>query len=127
MDLNNVSMTGRLTKDCLAKTTTNSNLVEFDIAVNGLKPEDTFFIQCTVWGKQASALEPYLQKGTRVAVTGALKESKWMNKEGEQVKKWSINVSQVALIGDKKSETMDKTPKRKSYAEEEDDGGEICF
>lgn len=115
MDLNNVSMTGRLTKNCQLKTTSAGDVNEFSIAVNGFKETDTVFLSCSLWGKQAITLEPYLLKGTRVAVSGALKQSKWQDREGKDHEKWSINVSQVALIGEKKpyDPAMDYVKKEK--------------
>jgi len=97
-DLNNVSFTGRCTRDAVYKEVA-SGLCEFAIAVNGMKPDDTFFIDCNLWGKTAQNMCQYLLKGKQVGITGNLRRSKWVDKQGEEHEKWAVNTNSVTLLG----------------------------
>jgi len=97
-DLNNVSFTGRLTRDATYKDVA-SGLCEFAIAVNGMKPEDTFFIDCNLWGKTSVTMAQFLKQGKQIGITGNLRKSKWVGKDGEDHEKWAVNTNSVTLLG----------------------------
>lgn len=111
-DLNNYSCTGRLTRDSEIKTTNSGTAIcSFSIAVNQKKRQQdgtwtdiAMFFDCTLYGKQASALSQYLTKGQQVAINGSLEESKWTDKTtGQQRSKIGLKVSSVVLLGGSKN------------------------
>ena len=71
---------------------------------DGTWADVAMFFDCTLYGKQASALSQYLVKGQQVAINGSLEEDKWPDKAtGQQRSKIVLKVSSVVLIGGSKS------------------------
>lgn len=110
-DINKVILVGRLTKDIgdLRYTHEQMAIGEISIAVNRSRKvndqwqDDANFFYCTVYGKTAENLKPYLVKGQQVAVEGSLKQERW-EKDGQKFSKVSIQVSNVQLLGSGKKE-----------------------
>lgn len=69
-----ITITGRLTRDAQHKSTTQSEFCAFSVAADDGFGDNktTLFFDCTKWGKGASKLTEFLQKGTAVTVTGSL-------------------------------------------------------
>lgn len=104
-DLNNVSLTGRLTRDAETKAINNSTLTTFAIANNtGFgKYACANFFEVNAWGKQAEALTPYLVKGKQVALTGKFENKKWTDNTGTTHDKWVLTVNgEITLLADAK-------------------------
>lgn len=71
--INNVTLVGRLTKDLeLQRTNSGTPFVRFSVAVDGFGNEDTSFIPCVAWSKQAETMQKFLMKGSLVGVTGRI-------------------------------------------------------
>jgi single-strand DNA-binding protein len=89
MQLNNVQLVGRLTKDPeLKNTTLGKALVEASLAINesytdsdGQKHDITTFCDFQTWGKSAEALAKRAQKGEQLFVSGPLRQSNWKDQE----------------------------------------------
>jgi single-strand DNA-binding protein len=117
-DLNNVSLTGRLTKDPVSKTLpTGTFLAEFAVANNtgfGQYAKTNYF-DVKLWGKQGQAVFPYLSKGKHVAVSGSLEMETWFDKDGNNCKKWVLTAQQVILL----SSASDAVNKIKAAAKAE--------
>lgn len=82
--INKCIFIGRAGKDPEVKTTTNSTLANFSIAVseswkdkNGEKKESTEWINVVVWGKLAEIVSQYVRKGMLVYIEGKLKTESW--------------------------------------------------
>jgi single stranded DNA-binding protein len=127
-DLNNLNMTGRLTKDAEKKTLpTGTELVTFDIANNTGWGDykKTIYLTCNVWGKTGIGVLPYLKKGKAVAVSGALEVQKWTsNQDGMEKSKNVINCRDCILLADGKDESK-HTAKDDTPADY--DSGDIAF
>ena len=84
--MNKVIMIGNLTKDAeLRYTQGNGNAVaKFTIAIGrGYKDKnETDFINCVAFGKIAENIAQYTQKGTKVAIEGALRTGSYDAKDG---------------------------------------------
>jgi single-strand DNA-binding protein len=50
---------------------------------NGEKGEEVSYFDITTWGKLAEVCSTYLKKGTRIIVSGKLKQSRWQEKDGK--------------------------------------------
>lgn len=108
--MNQVVLTGRITKELELRFTQNNKAVcEFDLAVNRIGQEQTDFITCVVWEKQAENLAKYQSKGSLIAVTGALRVDSWKNEKGENRYKTYVLVNNVEYLGTKKEEPQSDT------------------
>ncbi|MBO4388389.1 MAG: single-stranded DNA-binding protein [Spirochaetales bacterium] len=105
-DINIVVLVGRLTRESELKYTAGGTPVaHFSLAVNrrrktadGKWEDEVSFIDCVLWGKQAETLNPYLEKGKQICVTGELRQSRWEN-EGQSRSKIEVAVNNIQLTG----------------------------
>lgn len=106
-DINNVSLTGRLTSDPeLRVTAGGTQLLSFTLAFNtsvrnrqtGEWDERGNFIDCTMFGKRAEALLNFLAKGQKVAIAGKLRYATW-DKDGQRHSKLDLIVDEIEFLG----------------------------
>ena len=109
-DINSVTIVGRLVRDMKLKYTNSGMAVgNFSIAVNrSVKQGDQWieegnFFDVTLWGRRAESLQQYLTKGTRVAVTGELKQDRW-EQDGQKRSRVGINANNIQLLGSNKQQ-----------------------
>lgn len=113
--MNNVQLTGRVTKDTELKQTTGGiPVAQFTIAVNNKAKgnEYTEFIDCVVWRELASAIAQYLTKGKFIAVCGSLHKRMYEDKNKAKHYVTEVNVNSIEFL-DKKSDSTavpDETP-----------------
>jgi single-strand DNA-binding protein len=90
---NQVTIVGNLTRDPELRYTPGGVAVaNFDVAVNRRtrdasgewKEADPSFFRCNVWRQQAENVAESLTKGTRVIVTGSLRQRSWETPEGQK-------------------------------------------
>ncbi|MEC5422097.1 single-stranded DNA-binding protein [Virgibacillus sp. C22-A2] len=105
--INAVTLVGRLTKDVDLRYTPNGKAVgNFTLAVN--RPfktngqQETDFINCTIWGKQAENLANFMKKGSQVGVTGRIQTRTYENSEGKTVFVTEVVADQAAFLESKK-------------------------
>lgn len=110
-DINNVSLTGRLTRDPeLRVTAGGTQLLSFTLAFNtsvrnrqtGEREERGNFIDCTMFGKRADALSRFLAKGQKVAIAGKLRYATW-DKDGQRHSKLDLIVDEIDFITPRQS------------------------
>lgn len=83
--MNVAILMGRLTKKPEIRTTTDGlSIASYTLAVDRLKGEADF-INIKAFGKGADFAEKYLDKGTKIAVTGRIQTGSYTNKEGRKV------------------------------------------
>lgn len=103
--MNKVILMGRLTKDPEIYATANSSIAKYSIAVDRkFKREgdaDADFFNCVSFGKQASFVENYLRKGTKVVISGRLQNDTYTNKEGKRTITTQIIVEDVEFAESK--------------------------
>lgn len=81
--MNNVSLSGNITRDLELKTTpSGKKVLSFSIAINEGK-DKTEFINLVAWEKSAELIHQYCQKGDRLACTGRIQTRSW-DKDGEK-------------------------------------------
>ena len=87
-----------------------------------------------MFGKRVAALAPYLLKGQQVTVAGNVTEREWTDKEGNKRKQMEIRVSDLALQGGKREQSVEPAPAPRaapaaapSFAGDFDDGGDVPF
>ena len=102
--MNQVCLTGRITKDLeLRKTKNDKSVCEFTIATNRIGQEDADFINCIVWNKQAENLVKYQDKGSLIGVEGQLRSDRYEH-NGQTKYKTYILVSQIEFLSSTKKE-----------------------
>ena len=100
-----VTVIGNLTGDPELRFTPNGQAVAsftvasttrmLDKATNEWKDGDTLFLRCSVWRQYAENVAESLTKGTRVIVTGRLKQRSYETKEGEKRTVFEVEVDEV--------------------------------
>lgn len=109
MSVNQVSVTGNLTRDVELRVTQGGTpVLRFGIAVNDRRKnasgqwEDVpNFFECVTFGNRATALSDILTKGMKVAITGKLHYSSW-EKDGQKHYKVDIIVNEIELMQNRK-------------------------
>ena len=103
-DLNEVIVSGRLTRDSELRYTPNGTAVtDVIIASNRIwskdsdRQEETTFVDVTIWGKQAESLNEYLIKGRHLMVVGRLKLNKWETDDGAKRSKLTMVAEKINL------------------------------
>ena len=113
-NINKVILTGNLTRDAeLRFSQSGTAIASFSIAVNdSVKDASTGewgtyanFFDCTLFGKRAEGLNPYLKKGQKVAIDGKLRFSSWES-EGQKRSKVGVIVDNLELCGGKRNDSQ---------------------
>lgn len=102
--MNSWNFTGNLGSDAdLRFTKAGTEVLQFSVATTSGYGErqTTSWARCTLFGKRAESLAPYLLKGQQVAVTGEVKLHEWTGKSGETKQSLEVSVQDVTLIGGK--------------------------
>jgi single-strand DNA-binding protein len=91
--------TGNLGRDPELRAHNGDNILNFSIGVaTGTKDNpETMWVDCALWGKRATSLQPYLFKGSRVTVSGPLKFEKYQAKDGSMESRLRMSVDQIDL------------------------------
>lgn len=117
MDLNTVSLTGRLGDNIeLRETTGGKSVGEVNLAVDAGFGDNkkTIWIGLVMWGKTAEAAAQYLSRGRRIAVSGRLDQDEWRDKESGQqrrktrvvVNEWTFADSEKKAAGESRSQEL---------------------
>jgi single-strand DNA-binding protein len=112
-DFNRVILIGRLTRDPELRYTPNGKaVVSFGIATNRRYrsaneelQEETTFVDCEGWGKQAETIAQYLTKGQPIFVEGRLKLDQWESPEGNRRSKLKVVVKRFQFVGAPREDT----------------------
>ena len=125
MDMNQLNIIGRMTRDPEAKQAGQTTICNFSIAVNGFKKDEVSFFNMTAFGKTGEFITKYLKKGSRVAVTGSIKQDTW-EKDGQKQSKVSI-IAQTVQGLDSKSQGQESANREPSFEESGADFGDLPF
>ena len=104
---NKVILMGNLTRDPqLSYLPSQTPVCEFGIAVNrrwrgqdGQQREDTCFVDCRLFGKQAETFNQYMSKGRPVLIEGRLELDTWEGQDGQKRSKHRVNVQNFQFVG----------------------------
>lgn len=120
MSINNVVISGNLTRDAEMRTTNGGlSILTFSVAVNERRknPQGEWenypnYIDCTLFGRRAESIQGYMNKGTKVCVSGKLKQERWEDKNGNNRSKVSVTVEEIEFNAPKSSSKAktDETP-----------------
>lgn len=110
-DINNVVLTGRLTRDIEIKATNSGFPIgNLGLAYSGVKKsqgggyeEVSNFIDCVLLGTRAEALAQYLVKGAKVAISGELRFHQWES-NGQKRSKHEILIDRIQFMSGQKQD-----------------------
>jgi len=101
----NITVVGNLTGDpelrftpsgaAVASFTVAANSRYLDRTSNEWKDADPVYLRCSVWRQYAENVAESLTKGTRVIVTGRLKQRSYETREGEKRTSYEIDAEEV--------------------------------
>lgn len=103
MSINQVTISGNLTRDCEVRHAASKDVCSFTVAVNdswndgGEWKDRTNYIDCDYWVSSADKVAPMLSKGAKVAVSGKLRWSQW-EKDGQKRSKVTVTASSVEFM-----------------------------
>ena len=106
-NFNKVILMGNLTRDPqMSYLPSQTAVVELGLAVNrkwrsqdGQQKEETCFVDCKAFGKQAETLNQYMRKGQPLLIEGRLQLSQWEDKEGNRRSKLRVVVEGFQFVG----------------------------
>ena len=106
MSINKVMISGNLARDPEMRSTAGgTSVMQFSVAVNerrknsqtGEWEDYANWVDCSLFGKRAEALERILAKGTKVAIEGRLRWSQW-ERDGQKRSKLDVIVDELELM-----------------------------
>ena len=112
MSINRVAISGNLTRDAELRTTQSGmSILDFGVAVNDRRKNQQTgewedcpnFVDCTMFGARAEKLQPYLEKGTKVAIEGKLRYSSWES-NGQRRSKLSVIVDDIEFMSSRRDD-----------------------
>ena len=142
MNFNKIIILGRLTREPELKCLPNQTpVVNFGLACSrlwksssGEKKEDTCFVDCVCFGKQAETLNKYVGKGDPLLIEGRLTLDQWEAQDGSKRSKHKIVIEGFQFVGGGKREAgpqqqeMDYEPAgRPDVGDGHDDDGDCPF
>lgn len=107
--MNNVNLTGRLTRDPEVRyTQDNTAIARYTLAVDRrfkkANEAQADFINCVAFGKNGEFVEKYLRKGMKIAVAGRIQTGSYTNKDGQKVYTFDIVVEEHEFCESKSGE-----------------------
>lgn len=107
--MNIIVLSGRLTKKPELRSTTNTSVCQFSLAVDNGKVDESGkrgvdFIECVCFGKQAENLCKYQDKGSMIELKGRIQVDKYTNNEGKNVSRTLVYSDMINYINSGKKE-----------------------
>jgi single-strand DNA-binding protein len=124
--MNSITIVGNVTKDAEVRYTQGGDVIlGFSVADNHTKDKPAYFWSCSLFGKRAESLAPYIQKGGKVTVIGTVSEEQFTDKNGNERKSMKVRVSDIALQGGK--EQAEEKPARQAQPQQDLTEDDIPF
>jgi single-strand DNA-binding protein len=104
---NSWNAVGRVGRDCELRYTDKGDPIgSWSLAVKFGFGESakTQWVNCSLFGKRAESLKPYILKGGQMAIQGEIFVREWVNKEGVNKANLECRVADISLIGGAKSD-----------------------
>lgn len=115
--MNNVILTGRLTKDPEPRSIMTANgemqSVRFTLAVDRRTKKDeqnsADFISCQAFSKTAEAICKYLHKGSKIGIRGHIQTGSYDKQDGTKVYTTDVIIDQVEFLDSKSNDTSNQS------------------
>ena len=103
---NKILLLGNLTRDPqLSYTPNQTAVVDFGLATNrkwtgqdGSQKEETCFVDCRAFGRQAENINKYLSKGRMVFIEGRLSFDSWTAQDGSKRSRHRVTVENLQFM-----------------------------
>lgn len=130
MNMNKITLTGRLTEE--PKVTYSAGVepvarASFNFAVPDMSMKrdeegnyPTDFFRCTCWNKLAEIVEKHCNKGTKLLISGRLKNNNY-EKDGQKVYSYEIVIDSLEFLEVRTVKTQDSQPQETTAAESTED------
>jgi len=108
--MNLLTIAGHIGRDAEIRQAGSTELASFSVATNygfGDKKE-TVWVSCTLWGKRAHSLAPYIRKGGQISVAGEVRLREWQANDGTTKTALEMNVDKVTLMGGGEAKPAEK-------------------
>lgn len=112
MSINRVIISGNLTRDAELRTTQGGmSILGFGVAVNDRRKNQQTgewedcpnFVDCTMFGTRGEKLQPYLTRGSKVALEGKLRYSSWES-GGQRRSKLGVIVDDLEFMSSRRDD-----------------------
>ena len=112
--MNQLTIIGNIGQDAKILDHNGRKAIQFHVAINksykntdGVKVDSTLWISCSFWknDKQGVGVAEYLKAGTQVMVQGEPSARPYQSKDGKWNASLNLNVTNLDLLGSKKTET----------------------
>ncbi len=111
--MNQTVMSGNLTADIEVKEVGDDHLSKFTLACN--QGERSVFLPIEAWNMDH--LAEYLGKGSRVLVSGSLRQDQWESKSGERRSRLVLRAFQMEFLDSRRSKAkIEDAPRRHGRA-----------
>lgn len=113
-DLNSVTLVARLTAKPELKGA-NANVLPMRLAFTSREKrgdewsDKSNYVDAVLYGKQAEVMARYLDKGSRVAISGELAYQEWESQDGGKRSRVQVNVRSIQLMDPKPTSKSDVT------------------
>ena len=106
--INNVNLSGNVTRDVEKRGTADKPYITFGLAVTEYKgngDKSPMFFSCIMFGKRAASVAEFIQKGAKVCVSGQLGSDNYTDKNGIEHTGFSVKVNDLELMSAKQEQT----------------------
>lgn len=127
--MNQVILSGRLTKDGVLRTFDNTSVLNFTLAVDNKHKvgeewkNNPVFVECELWDSGATSLSERAKKGVKILVNGQLKAENW-EKDGQKRSKNKLRVNKYEVWDNYQKVDAQSVPEQVTQPES---GDEIPF
>lgn len=127
MSINLVTITGNLTRDPEVKQTGGGmSVMKLGVAVNDRRKnpqtqewEDVpNFIDCTMFGDRAAKVAQYLAKGSKVAISGRLRQETWETQDGQRRSRVGVVIDDLEFMSRSQQQPQAQYQQPSVYAED---------
>lgn len=128
--INNVVLTGRLTKaPDLKSSQSGISLVNFTLAVDHYSKGESkaSFIQCVAFRKTADLIADHLDKGALIGIEGRLQTRDYTNNQNQKVYVTEVVVHNVVFLEPKSKREHDSAPNVSEYPRQDKNAAQGKF
>lgn len=92
----------------------------------------TLWVDCALWGARADSLQQYIQKGTKLSVSGPVDVELFTKDDGQAIPKMTLMVNELTLQGEgsggqQKAQQPQQQPQRQQPVQAPNDEDEPPF
>lgn len=116
--MNVICFTGNIGRDGETRYTPNGDaILSFSVALTSGYGDKkiTTWLNCSLFGKRAESLAPYIKKGGQVAINGEFTARPYTAKDGAEKLSLDVRVNDLTLVGGK-SESSEPTKAKEQPA-----------